>query len=101
MQSNGSSRARAAAWRNLFPRVRASFFPNESCQEIIGTAQFHNYCGTVKNITVAVDDQTYHTARIEAARRRTSVSGLVREFLVGISGESAATQEKAKKELAK
>lgn len=39
------------------------------------------YCEIVKNITVSVSDDAYHAARIEAARRRTSVSALVREFL--------------------
>jgi hypothetical protein len=35
----------------------------------------------MKNITVSVDDEAYHAARVEAARRRTSVSALVRRFL--------------------
>jgi hypothetical protein len=43
--------------------------------------QSHSYCGTVKNITVSVDDEVYHAARVEAAKRRKSLSALVREFL--------------------
>jgi hypothetical protein len=39
----------------------------------------------VKNITVTVDDQTYRQARIKAAERDTSVSALVKSFLVGLS----------------
>jgi plasmid stability protein len=35
----------------------------------------------VKNITVTVDDDVYHRARVEAARRRTSVSAVVRNYL--------------------
>lgn len=35
----------------------------------------------MKNITVSVDESTYRTARIEAAKRDTSVSALVREYL--------------------
>ena len=43
----------------------------------------------MKNITVSVDDDTYRKARIEAARRETSVSALVRGFLNGLAeGES-------------
>lgn len=35
----------------------------------------------MKNITVSVPDEVYRRARIRAAERGTSVSGLVREFL--------------------
>jgi hypothetical protein len=35
----------------------------------------------MKNITVSVDPETHHAARVEAARRHTSVSALVRKFL--------------------
>ena len=41
----------------------------------------------MKNITVSVDDETYKKARIAAARRETSVSALVKEFLSGITVE--------------
>jgi hypothetical protein len=43
----------------------------------------------MKNITVTVDDETYRRARIKAAERETSVSGLVKRFLTDLaSGES-------------
>lgn len=43
----------------------------------------------VKNITVSLDDDTYRRARMIAAERDTSVSALVKEFLVRLgSGES-------------
>jgi plasmid stability protein len=38
----------------------------------------------VKNITVSVPDDVYRRARIRAAERDTSVSALVREFLLEI-----------------
>ena len=38
----------------------------------------------MKNITVSVDDELYHEARVEAARQRKSLSALVREFLAGL-----------------
>ena len=41
----------------------------------------------VKNITVSVDDEVYRRARIKAAERATSVSAVVREFLINWSGE--------------
>ena len=35
----------------------------------------------MKNITVSVDEETHHLARVRAAELGTSVSALVREFL--------------------
>ena len=44
---------------------------------------------TVKNITISVDDETYRRARIKAAEQDTSVSALVKRFLVELAaGES-------------
>ena len=46
----------------------------------------------MKNITVTVDDEAYRKARIKAAQRSTSVSALVREFLLQLDideGEDA------------
>lgn len=43
----------------------------------------------MKNITVSVDDETYRKARIKAAERDTSVSALVRQFLVEIVAEES------------
>jgi hypothetical protein len=43
----------------------------------------------MKNITVTVDDETYRRARMKAAEKETSVSALVRQFLVEVAaGES-------------
>ena len=41
----------------------------------------------MKNITVTVDDAIHRRARIKAAERETSVSAVVREFLIRWSGE--------------
>ena len=41
----------------------------------------------MKNITVTVDDGIHRRARIKAAERDTSVSAVVREFLIRWSGE--------------
>ena len=38
----------------------------------------------MKNITVSVDDETYRKARIRAAEKATSVSALVRGYLLVI-----------------
>jgi predicted CopG family antitoxin len=40
----------------------------------------------VKNVTVAIPDDVYRLARIKAAERDTSVSGLVRDFLMKLGG---------------
>jgi plasmid stability protein len=50
----------------------------------------------VKNITVTVPDEVYRRARIRAAERETSVSGLVREFLQRLD-EGAADFERRKR----
>jgi hypothetical protein len=43
----------------------------------------------MKNITVSLDDETYRRARMVAAERDTSVSALVKRFLVDLaSGET-------------
>ena len=43
----------------------------------------------MKNITVSLDDETYRRARIIAAQRDTSVSALVKGFLLDLaSGET-------------
>jgi plasmid stability protein len=43
----------------------------------------------VKNITVSVDDDVYRRARVKAAERDTSVSALVRQFLVDLASEGS------------
>ena len=49
----------------------------------------------MKNITVSLDDDTYRRARMIAAQRDTSVSALVKQFLVELaSGESEAERLK-------
>jgi predicted transcriptional regulator len=40
----------------------------------------------MRNITVSLDDETYRRARIIAAERDTSVSALVKQFLVALAG---------------
>ncbi|MDG2529184.1 DUF6364 family protein [Caulobacter endophyticus] len=43
----------------------------------------------MKNITVSIDDETYRRARIRAAEQETSVSAMVRKYLVEVAqGES-------------
>jgi len=56
----------------------------------------------VKNLTLSLDDAVYHAARVEAAKRRTSVSAVVRtylqEFAQGrISVESAVLRDRQKR----
>lgn len=41
-------------------------------------------CATVKNITISVDDQLYHSARIVAARNQTNVTALLRGYLTAV-----------------
>jgi hypothetical protein len=48
--------------------------------------RLNSYSVTVKNITVTLDDETYRRARIKAAELETSVSALVRRYLVDLAG---------------
>jgi len=48
----------------------------------------------MKNITLKVDDATYHKARIRAAKSGTSVSAMVREFLNREDDEEIARENK-------
>ncbi len=41
----------------------------------------------MKNITVSVNDELYHRARVRAAEKRRSLSALVREYLVRMTEE--------------
>jgi len=56
------------------------------------------YTVYVKNITVSVDDETYRRARIKAAQRDTSLSALVRRFLVQLASEESAERSLERRE---
>jgi hypothetical protein len=43
----------------------------------------------MRNVTVSLPDEVYRRARIKAAERDTSVSALVREFLLGLGQDSS------------
>jgi plasmid stability protein len=50
----------------------------------------------MKNITVSVDDDLYHRARIKAAEQRSTVSALVRRYLTDLVDEETPFQELAR-----
>ncbi len=52
----------------------------------------------MKNITVTVDDETYRQARIKAAEKATSVSALVKAFLVALAAEETDFEKLAREE---
>jgi len=54
----------------------------------------------MRNITVSVDDETYRRARIKAAERDTSVSAMVREFLVDIAAKESEFERLKREEAA-
>lgn len=53
----------------------------------------------MKNITVSIDDELYERSRVVAARRKTTVTGLVREHLKELSGLEEE-KERARREIA-
>ena len=52
----------------------------------------------MKNITVSVDDDIYHSARVRAAERKTSVSALVKKFLREVVLEDSPFDKLARQE---
>jgi hypothetical protein len=55
-------------------------------------------CEAVKNITVSVDEELYHRARVKAAEKRTSLSAMVREFLAGMVEEESEFERLRRRE---
>jgi Ni,Fe-hydrogenase III large subunit len=49
----------------------------------------HSETVTMKNITVSVDSDVYHRARVRAAELRTSVSALVKSYLQKLAEEES------------
>jgi Family of unknown function (DUF6364) len=56
------------------------------------------YCEKMKNITVSLDDDIYRRARVIAAQKDTSVSALVKRFLVELGSEESDTERLKRKE---
>jgi phage shock protein A len=54
----------------------------------------------MKNITVSLDDETYRRARVKAAERDTSVSGLVKAFLVELGSAETEVERMKRQERA-
>ena len=54
----------------------------------------------MKNITVTVDTETYRRARMKAAEQDTSVSALVKGFLVALSADESDAERLRREERA-
>ena len=52
----------------------------------------------MKNITVSVEDEVYHRARMWAAERRTSVSAMVRQMLADVAEEETPFEKLRREE---
>jgi hypothetical protein len=52
----------------------------------------------MKNITVSVDNEVYRRARIKAAEQDTSVSALVKRFLVQLASEEGEAERLKREE---
>ncbi|MFN0127965.1 MAG: hypothetical protein ACKV19_14895 [Verrucomicrobiales bacterium] len=52
----------------------------------------------MKNITVSVDDDVYHRARVRAAELRTSLSSLVRGLLIDLAAEETEAERLKRQE---
>ncbi len=47
----------------------------------------------VKNITIAIDDETYRRARVIAAQRNATISALVKKHLCSLIEETTAVRD--------
>lgn len=54
----------------------------------------------MKNITLSIDDELYERSRVIAAQRKTTVTGLVRDYLRGLSNQEKR-RERARREILK
>jgi uncharacterized protein YdaU (DUF1376 family) len=54
----------------------------------------------VRNITISLDDETYRRARMVAAERDTSVSALVKQFLVELASGGSESERLKQEERA-
>ena len=54
----------------------------------------------MKNITVSVEDEIYHSARVRAAEQKTSISALVKKFLRDVVLEDSPFDKLARREVA-
>lgn len=52
----------------------------------------------MRNITVSLDNETYRRARMIAAERDTSVSALVKRFLIDLASEETETERLKRRE---
>ena len=52
----------------------------------------------MRNITVAVDDETYRRARVAAAERDTSVSALVKAYLQQLASHETEIERRKRQE---
>jgi len=59
-----------------------------------------NNSETVRNITVSVDDDTYRRARMKAAEQDTSLSALVKRFLIELASTESQTDQLKREEKA-
>ena len=57
-------------------------------------------CGALKNITVSVADEVHRRALIHAAHHGTSVSALVRDYLVSLAAEPGSVSDVDSRRLA-
>ena len=93
--SKNSQRCRSGAPLGL-PHAGTSFKRERSLDKM---CQGHQ-CETVKNLTVSLDDETYRRARTIAAQRDTSVSALVKGFLLELTSAESKTERLKREERA-
>ena len=66
----------------------------------LDVGDYDSNCENMKNLTVSLDDETYRRARMIAAQRDTSVSALVKTFLVQLTSGENRTERLKREERA-
>lgn len=52
----------------------------------------------MKNVTISLDEESYRKARVIAAQRDTSLSALVKKYLLALTAEGAALRDPKKEQ---
>jgi hypothetical protein len=69
-------------------------------RKTLGNVDWDSHCENMKNLIVSLDDETYRRARTIAAQRDTSVSALVKAFLVELTSGESKTERLKREERA-
>ncbi|MCU0751285.1 MAG: hypothetical protein MUF13_17235 [Akkermansiaceae bacterium] len=95
---SGLRRAKIRRSKGLGDTITVMMIEPEMHEAAIDNSSIMLFPVNMKNITVTVDEETYHRARVRAAERRTSLSAIVREILVELAAEETEAERLRRQE---